>query len=76
MKVSPAPTVSATVTRGAIMKRMGFRSEKPIVQGKRTVVWVRGECKTSDIPKVGVRYMVGAAGDGRPMVTIRRGDVG
>lgn len=66
----------ATVTRGAIMKRMGFRSEKPIVQGKRTVVWVRGECKTSDIPKVGVRYMVGAAGDGRPMVTIRRGDVG
>lgn len=66
----------ATVTRGAIMKRMGFRSEKPIVQGKRTVVWVRGECKTSDIPKVGVRYMVGAAGDGRPMVTIRRGEIG
>lgn len=64
-----------TATRGAIMKRMGFRSEKPIVQGKRTVVWVRGECRPADIPKMGVRYMVGAGGDGRPMVSIRSGAV-
>lgn len=58
--------------RGALMKRMGFRSEKPMMNGKRTTVWVRGHCTPADIPRVGVRYVVGVDKDGQAIVSIRR----
>lgn len=58
--------------RSAIMKRMGFRSEKPVMDGRRPAVWVRGACPSvADIPRLGVRYMVGTDSQGRPTVGIR-----
>jgi predicted P-loop ATPase len=57
--------------RNALMKRMGFRPEKPMIGHKRPTVWIRGECRTADIPKVGVRYMCSIDSHGRPNVIIR-----
>lgn len=63
----------ATSARGAIMKRMGFRQEKPILNGKRAAVWVRGTIShIADIPRLGVRYMVGSDSHGRPVVGISK----
>jgi predicted P-loop ATPase len=62
----------ATNARGAIMKRMGFRQEKPTIYGKRAGVWVRGEClHVAKIPELGIRYTVGVDGHGRATVGIR-----
>ncbi len=63
-----------TGQRNALMKRLGFRSEKPMIAHKRPTVWVRGVCRAADIPKLGVRYMVNIDGHGRPNVIIRSGE--
>lgn len=64
----------ATAARGAVMKRLGFRSEKPLINGKRTVVWVRAPADTrpADIARLGVRYLVTIDNNGRAGVQIRR----
>lgn len=63
---------SAGTARSTIMKRLGFRTESPIMNGKRTVMWVRGETrKIADVPRLGTRYMVGQDNTGRPVVNIR-----
>lgn len=62
----------ANGARSAIMKRLGFRSEKPVMDGRRPAVWVRGDSPAvADIPRLGVRYMVGTDSHGRPTVGIR-----
>ncbi len=64
----------ATVARGAVMKRMGFRQEKPVMNGKRVTIWARGGIGLgpADLVRQGTRYMVGQDSSGRPRVEIRR----
>lgn len=67
----------ANSVRGALMKKLGFKQEKPVINGKRTQIWVRKpeNIKPADIVKVGVRYMVSSGTDGRPNVVLRTPDV-
>jgi hypothetical protein len=63
---------NATGLRSAVMRKLGFRSEKPMIGGKRTTVWARGHfALIADIPRSGVRYVVGQDNHGRPQVHIR-----
>lgn len=64
---------NATSQRGALMKAMGFKSEKPHVGGKRTTVWVRGitaRHSIADIPRIATRYAV-AEVNGRAVVRLQ-----
>jgi hypothetical protein len=63
----------ATAARGALMKKLGFRSEAILISGKRTRTWVRAPDKMlpAQIVRSGIRYMVGSTSDGRPRVEIR-----
>lgn len=57
--------------RTAIMKRLGFREDSILLNGKRTRMWVRGlAAKPGDVVRTGVRYLVGADGAGRPVVRL------
>jgi hypothetical protein len=62
---------AGTAVRGAIMKRLGFRVEAPIVGGKRSKIWVRGDTdRPADIPRIGTRYMIGVDSAGRVRVSL------
>jgi len=52
-------------TRSPIMRKLGFREERPDINGIRTRVWVRGSM--GDIP----RYRVGSNGTGSPRLVLR-----
>jgi hypothetical protein len=59
-------------TRSQIMKGLGFRRERPYIEGKRKRIWFRGPAKLAKhIDRDAVRYVVNKAQDGRPRVTIR-----
>lgn len=64
---------AGTAARSAILKKLGFRNEAIMLSGKRTRMWVRApqNIRSVDIPRVGVRYMVGQDNNGRPRVEIR-----
>jgi predicted P-loop ATPase len=62
--------------RSKVMKTLGFRRERPYIDGKRARIWFRGPAKLAKhIQPQAVRYIVGKTTDGRPRVTIRTGDV-
>jgi predicted P-loop ATPase len=58
-------------TRSGIMKRLGFRRERPYIGGKRTRVWFRGPAALPKyVERDAVRYAVSKDVQGRPRVTI------
>jgi hypothetical protein len=64
---------ASTAARGAIMRRLGFRTETTTVTGKKSKIWVRGEASTgkaADIPRLGTRYMIGVDSTGRARVSL------
>jgi predicted P-loop ATPase len=59
-------------TRSGIMKRLGFRRERPYIGGKRTRVVFRGPAALPKyIERDAVRYAVSKDSQGRPRVTIQ-----
>jgi predicted P-loop ATPase len=62
---------STAALRVAVLHRLGFRNDTTKIGGKATKVWVRGNCRPSDIVRRGVRYLPSVDGSGRPQVTIR-----
>lgn len=47
----------SNICLGHIMRKLGFRHEKPYIDKVRTVIWVRGpKCPAADIPRIGIRY--------------------
>lgn len=66
---------AAPAQRSIIMRHLGFRQEKPYLNGKRSSVWVRGPASMppADIVSKAVRYGVGSGVDGRVKIVIGQG---